>query len=85
VASKDGRVFIDRIELTPITPETFAAGSDVAKRNAANARILRRLDRASTPGLERFADLLESLTDEQLDEVASFAIALVDNPFGEVG
>lgn len=82
---KDGRVWIDRIQLVPIKPETFAEGGDIARRHAANSRILRRISDASTVGLERLATILESLTNEQLDDVARYAELLGENPFGEVG
>lgn len=52
--------------------------------HAARVRIVKRFDRASLAGLERFATILECLTDAQLDEVAGFAEALGENPFGEV-
>lgn len=59
--------------------------SEQLRRYEANNRILLRLSDASPAGLERFAAILESLTNEQLDDVARFAKALGENPFGEVG
>ncbi len=63
--------------------EAIFGATDTHRYEAQN-RILRRFERASTASLERFAGVLEAMTDAQIEEMAQFAKALVDNPFGEV-
>jgi hypothetical protein len=56
----------------------------VLARYAARNRILRRLDRASTEGLKKFAEVLEALSDPDLDRMARYAEALAEWPDPDV-
>lgn len=54
------------------------------RRYAAQNRILRRFARASTESLERFAAILESVSDRDIEQMGRFAEALADWPDPDV-
>jgi hypothetical protein len=73
------KVDLDKL-VAPTPPAIKAALEDSATRTAALFQIGRRLERASTAGLKRFADLLDSLSDADIDRMTRYAKALAEWP-----